>query len=106
MDILYDRIIEGNKHLIKAAGLSTEVPPTTRGGVLLASGSQYVQVDTGILQMFDGRDGEWHNFAQFDTGSSASTSASLGGGLGGSLGGGFGGNPGNEDPETPTEGDA
>ena len=56
--------------------------------------------------MFDGRDGEWHNFAQFDTGPSASTSASLGGGLGGSLGGGFGGNPGNEDPETPTEGDA
>lgn len=47
MDIIYDRIIEGNKHLIKAAGLSTEVPPTTRGGEKLASGSQYWQVDSG-----------------------------------------------------------
>lgn len=76
MDILYDRVIAGNKHLIKAAGLSTEVPPTTKDGVNLASGSQYAQVDTGTLQMFDGRDGEWHNFAKFDTGAS---SASLGG---------------------------
>ena len=106
MDILYDRIIEGNKHLIKAAGLSTEVPPTTRGGVKLASGSQYVQVDAGILQMFDGRDGEWHNFAQFDTGSSASTSASLGGGLGGSLGGGLGGSlGGSSEQEEPGDGE-
>ena len=28
MDILYDRIINGNRHLIRAAGLSTETPPT------------------------------------------------------------------------------
>lgn len=95
MDILYDRIIAGNKHLIKAAGLSTEVPPTTKDGETLASGSQYVQVDAGILQMFDGRDGEWHNFAQFDTGAS---SASVGGGLGGGLGEGLGGNPGSDEP--------
>lgn len=99
MDILYDRIISGNKHLIKAAGLSTEVPPTTMGGEKLASGSQYCQVDAGIVQMFDGKDGEWHNFAQFDTGSSASTSASLGGGLGGGLGGSLGGSQEPEEPE-------
>lgn len=55
MDILYDRIIEGNKHFIKAAGLSTEVPPTQINGANLASGSQYAQVDTGTIQMFDGR---------------------------------------------------
>lgn len=98
MDILYDRVIAGNKHLIKAAGLSTEVPPTTKDGTYLASGSQYAQVDTGTLQMFDGRDGEWHNFAKFDTGASAS--ASIGGGLGGGLGGNLGGNE-----ETPVEGE-
>ena len=107
MDILYDRIIEGNKHFIKAAGLSTEVPPTQINGANLASGSQYAQVDAGTIQMFDGRDGEWHDFAKFDTGASAS--ASVGGGLGGGLGGGFGcGNDDPDDPddpETPGEGD-
>ena len=103
MDILYDRVIAGNKHLIKAAGLPTEVPPTTKDGVNLASGSQYAQVDTGTLQMFDGRDGEWHNFAKFDTGAS---SASLGGTLGGGLGGGLGGNlGGGSNEETPVEGE-
>ena len=104
MDILYDRIVSGNKHLIKAAGLSTEVPPTTRGGEKLASGSQYWQVDTGIVQMFDGKDGEWWNFAQFDTGASSASVGSLGGGLGGGLGGSLGGGlGGTQDPEEPTE---
>ena len=102
MDILYDRIISGGKHFIKAAGKSTEVPPTKIDGVYLASGSQYAQVDAGILQMFDGVDGEWHNFAVFDTGSSAS--GSLGSGLGGTLGGGLGGvlggsNTGTDEPQ-------
>lgn len=104
MDILYDRVIAGNKHFIKAAGLSTEVPPTQKDGVNLASGSQYVQVDAGTLQMFDGRDGEWHDFAKFDTGTSAS--ASVGGTLGGGLGGGLGGNlGGGGNEETPVEGE-
>lgn len=104
MDILYDRIITGHRHYIKAAGLSTEVPPTKIDGEFLASGSQYFQVDTGLVQMFDGKDGEWHNFAQFDTGSSGS--ASLGGSLGGGFGGGLGGsNPGGSEEETePGEG--
>ena len=68
MDILYDRILNNNRHLIKVAGLSTETPPTTRGGVLLASGSQFLQVDAGIIQTFDGTNGTWHTFAKFDTG--------------------------------------
>ena len=103
MDILYDRILADKKHFIKAAGLSTETPPASG----IASGSQYFQVDAGIVQMFDSKEGYWHNFAQFDTGSSGSTSASLGGGLGGSLGGGLGGsNPGGSEEETePGEGD-
>lgn len=75
MDILYDRIINGNRHLIRAAGLSTETPPTKMGGVNLASGSQYTQVDTGIVQMFDSTNGEWHNFAAFDTGSTGGEGA-------------------------------
>ena len=99
MDILYDRIISGNKHLIKAAGLSTEVPPTAMGGEKLASGSQYWQVDAGLVQMFDGKDGEWWNFAQFDTGASSAYAGSLGRGLGGGLGGSLRGSQEPTEPE-------
>lgn len=70
MTTLYDRIIEGNVHLIKAAGLSTEDPP-----VGVADGSQYWQVDAGIIQMFDATNQTWHNFAKFDTGSEAVSTA-------------------------------
>lgn len=73
MDYLYDRIIDGNRHLVRVAGLSTESPPTTRNGEKLASGSQFWQVDTGLLQMFDSTNGQWHNFAQFDTGAGGGT---------------------------------
>lgn len=80
MRILVDRIIEGNIHYIKAAGKSTEVPPTKN----ICSGSMYVQVDNGTVQLFDEIDGEWHNFAKFDTGASASAS------VGSTFNGGFG----------------
>lgn len=70
MTIIYDRIIEGNVHLIKAAGLSTEDPP-----VGVADGSQYWQVDAGIIQMFDATNQTWHNFAKFDTGSETVSTA-------------------------------
>lgn len=93
MRILYERILEDGVKVIKAAGKSTETPPTAG----IATGSQYAQVDAGILQMFEEIDGEWHNFAKFDTGatSGGSLSATLGGGLGGGLGG---SNPGTEEP--------
>ena len=98
MRILYERIIDGQKRYIKAAGKSTETPPTAN----IATGSQYAQVDAGIIQMFEETDGEWHNFAKFDTG--ATSGGSLGATLGGGLGGGLGGsNPGTEEP---AEGDS
>ena len=102
MRILYERIIDGQVRFIKAAGKSTETPPTAN----IATGSQYAQVDAGIIQMFEETDGEWHNFAKFDTGADAG--GSLGSGLGGVLGGGLGGsNPGgNDDPDEPAEGDS
>ena len=64
MRILYERIIDGKKRYIKAAGKSTETPPTEN----IATGSQYAQTNAGIIQMFDETDGQWHNFAKFDTG--------------------------------------
>ena len=97
MRILVDRISEGTMRYIKAAGKSTEAPPTKN----ICSGSMYVQVDAGKIQMFDEIDSEWHDFAKFDTGASAAS-------LGGTLGGGFSGNPGSDEPdepETPVEGE-
>lgn len=98
MRILVDKIIEGNIRYIKAAGKSTEVPPTKN----ICSGSMYVQVDNGTVQMFDEIDGEWHDFAKFDTGASASAS------VGSTFSGGFGlgsglGSTHEEETEEPVE---
>lgn len=46
--ILEDRIIEGDLHYIKAAGLSTDQKPTS--GII--TGSEYTAADTGEKFMF------------------------------------------------------
>lgn len=65
MRILYERVIDGKVKYIKAAGNSNETPPTEN----IATGSQFVIVDAGIIQMFDETDGQWYDFAVFDNGS-------------------------------------
>lgn len=94
MRILHERIIEGNVRYIKAAGNSSETPPTEN----IATGSQFAVADAGELLMFDETSGEWHTYAKFDTGAAASNGAGLGGLLGGNTGG-------NNEPEEPAEGD-
>lgn len=54
MRIIEQRIIEGNIKFVKIAGKSTETPPTAG----ICSGSMFVQVDAGIVQMFEETDGE------------------------------------------------
>lgn len=64
MQILYERVLEGNKKLVKIAGNSDEIPPTAN----IATGSQFAVADSGELQMYDETKG-WNTFAKFDTGS-------------------------------------
>lgn len=64
MQILYERVLSGNKRLVKIAGNSDETPPTTN----IATGSQFAVADAGELKMYDETKG-WSTFAKFDTGS-------------------------------------
>jgi hypothetical protein len=53
--ILTDRIIEGNKRYIEAAGLSTDSKPTAN----IVTGSVLVSVDDGKGYLFNETAGEW-----------------------------------------------
>ena len=53
--ILTERIIEGNKKYIEAAGLSTDSKPTAD----LVTGSVLVTVDNGKGYLFNETAGEW-----------------------------------------------
>ena len=53
--ILTERIIEGNKKYIEAAGLSTDSKPTAD----LVTGSVFVEVNTGDAYLFDETGAEW-----------------------------------------------
>ena len=53
--ILTERIIEGNKKYIEAAGLSTDSKPTAD----LVTGSVLVTVDDGKGYLFNETAGEW-----------------------------------------------
>lgn len=53
--ILEQKIIEGNKCYIEAAGLSTDTKPT----VNIVTGSVFVAVDTGKGYLFNETSGEW-----------------------------------------------
>ena len=47
--ITYERIIEGNKKYIEAAGLSTDSKPT----VDIVTGSLFLEVNTGDIYAFE-----------------------------------------------------
>lgn len=47
--ILKDQLFEGNKHLIEAAGLSTDTKPTAN----LVTGSIFLEVDTWDVYAFN-----------------------------------------------------
>lgn len=47
--IITERIIEGNKKYIEAAGLSTDSKPSTN----LVTGSLFLEVDSGKVYAFD-----------------------------------------------------
>ena len=102
MRILYQRILEDGVKYIKAAGKSTETPPTDG----IATGSQYAQVDAGVIQMFEETDGEWHNFAKFDTGADAVGSLSATRGGSNPVADDDPQEPAEEEPEEPAEGEA
>ena len=53
--ILEERIIEGNKKYIEAAGLSTDTKPTAG----IVTGSVFVEVDTGDAYLYDEHGTEW-----------------------------------------------
>lgn len=63
MRTVYERIIEGNKRLVKIVGNSDETPPTKD----IATGSQFAVADGGELKMYDETKG-WSTYAKFDTG--------------------------------------
>ena len=56
--ILNDRIYEGKKRHIEAAGLSTDTKPT--GDII--TGSTFVEADTGDVYMYDEESGDWLKF--------------------------------------------
>ena len=53
--VLTERIIEGNKKYIEAAGLSTDSKPTAN----LVTGSVFVEVNTGDGYLFNEAAGTW-----------------------------------------------
>ena len=53
--ILKARVIEGNKELVKYAGLSTDSKPTAG----IVTGSEFLEVDTGDVYAFDEVGGTW-----------------------------------------------
>lgn len=53
--VLTERIIEGNKRYIEAAGLSTDSKPTAN----IITGSVLVTVDDGKGYLFNETAGEW-----------------------------------------------
>ena len=63
MRTIYERILEGNKRLVKIVGNSDETPPTAD----IATGSQFAVADAGELKMYDETKG-WSTYAKFDTG--------------------------------------
>ena len=63
MRILYERVVEGNKRLVKLAGNSDETPPTEN----IVTGSQFAVTDAGELKMYDETKG-WNTYAKFNTG--------------------------------------
>lgn len=63
--ITKERIIEGNKKYIEAAGLSTDTKPTAD----IVTGSLFLEVDTGNVCAFDETGGEWDTIAELGGGS-------------------------------------
>lgn len=57
--VLNERIIEGNKKFIEAAGLSTDSKPTAN----LVTGSKFTEADTGDVYLFDEVGGTWAKVA-------------------------------------------
>ena len=55
--ILEEKIIDGDKREIFAAGTSTDTPPTTD----IVTGSVFLAVDTGAVKLFDEESGEWQD---------------------------------------------
>lgn len=54
---------------VELAGLSTDTKPTTKGAVLnsgstakLPNGSQFIEIDTGKIYLFDEDLGDWREF--------------------------------------------
>ena len=58
--ITKERIIEGNKKHIEAAGLSTDTKPSAD----IVTGSLFLEVDTGNVLAFDEVDSEWKTIAE------------------------------------------
>lgn len=56
--ILEQRIIDGNKTYIEAAGLSTDTKP----GEGIITGSVFIELDTGTLYIYDEENSTWRAF--------------------------------------------
>lgn len=64
--ITYERIIEGNKRYIEAAGLSTDSKPTAN----IVTGSLFLEVNTGDVYAFEEGDSPaWDKIAELGGGS-------------------------------------
>lgn len=62
--ITSERVLEGNISLIEAAGLHTDTKPS---GV--ATGSMFLEVDTGDVYAYDEHGAEWDKIAELGGGS-------------------------------------
>jgi len=56
--ILEERLLDGRASYIEAVGLSTDEKPAGT----LATGSTYIEIDTGTVYMFDEESGDWTEF--------------------------------------------
>lgn len=63
--ILVDRLFEGGKHYIEAAGLSTDSKPTAN----IVTGSLFLEVNTGDIYAFEEGDSPaWDKIAELGGG--------------------------------------
>ena len=63
--VIVERIIEGNKRYIEAAGLKTESKPTSN----IVTGSLFLEVDTGDVYAFaEGDVPAWNKIAELGGG--------------------------------------
>lgn len=57
--VLKSDIDGAGKFLVELRGLSTDEKPTTLDGGAIINGSEFLEIDTQTLYLFDQENGEW-----------------------------------------------